>query len=125
MVNRKPQIHLARAYSIPADASGYRVLVDRVWPRGVTRETLALDEWLKELAPSTELRHWFGHRAERWDEFRRRYFAELREKPDEIGELLKTAADQPLLLIFGAKDTEHNNAVALREYLLDNLSGKS
>lgn len=110
-------IRCKRAYDAPAANDGYRVLVDRVWPRGVSKDELELDAWRKDLAPSTELRKWFGHDPERWDEFRERYFAELDERRDAVDELLEQVGDGRLTLVYGAKDTEHNQAVALREYL--------
>lgn len=118
MTKKKPQIEVERAYVETGRSQGYRVLVDRVWPRGITKEKLALDVWMKELAPSTELRKWFDHRAERWDEFRKRYSRELSGKSTEVDELLGVAKSRTLVLIYGARETEHNNAVALREYLL-------
>lgn len=110
-------IRCKRAYDEPASNDGYRVLVDRVSPRGVSKEDLQLDAWRKDLAPSTELRKWFGHDPERWDGFNERYFAELDERKDAVDELLATVGDGRLTLVNGAKDTEHNQAVALREYL--------
>jgi uncharacterized protein YeaO (DUF488 family) len=124
MPSSRPRIAIARAYDVAPSHRGYRVLVDRLWPRGVTKEDLALDGWFRELAPSTPLRRWFNHRPERWDEFRKRYFRELQEKQNDVGELLSVAAKKPLLLIYGARDEEHNNAVALREFLLS-TAGKS
>jgi len=103
--------------------SGYRVLVDRVWPRGVSKESLELDEWAKELAPSTELRKWFHHDPERWDEFRSRYFQELVAQNDVVTGLLDRCSQQSLVLYFGARDIEHNNAVALRDYLCNHFAG--
>lgn len=116
MAKAASEIRIARAYN-PVDETGcYRVLVDRIWPRGISRDKLALDEWLKEIAPSTKLRQWFGHRPERWDRFREQYFEELDQQP-EVWKALLDKTRKPLLLIYGAKDREHNNAVALREYL--------
>jgi uncharacterized protein YeaO (DUF488 family) len=110
-------IQVKRAYEPPAPGDGYRVLVDRLWPRGVSKEKLALDEWRKEIAPSDALRKWFGHDPEKWAEFRKRYFAELDGQRDRVLELLQHADPGPLTLVYGAKDEEHNNAVALDEYL--------
>ncbi len=93
------------------------MLVDRVWPRGVSREKAAVDLWMKEIGPSTELRKWFGHDPERWDEFRKRYRAELVERADLLDELRRHAGKGPLTLVFSAKDEEHNQAVALKEVL--------
>lgn len=118
MPRHSPRIEIARAYDALTDDGSYRVLVDRLWPRGVSQETLKLDGWLKDLAPSAELRKWFNHQPERWDEFRRRYFQELDDQPSQVAELAAIIARQPVLLIYGSRDEKHNNAVALREYLL-------
>jgi uncharacterized protein YeaO (DUF488 family) len=114
------QIHIKRAYDPPAKSDGYRVLVDRVWPRGVRKEDLQLDEWAKELAPSTKLRQWFGHDPERWDEFRKRYESELKdsESKAEMKRVLDAAkGGRTLTLVYGAKDEEHNQAVVLSKLL--------
>lgn len=114
-------IRLKRAYDPPGADDGYRVLVDRVWPRGVSKDDLALDEWAKQLAPSSELRRWFGHDPGRWDEFRRRYAAELEgsdpEARDVLDRLRARAREGTVTLVYSARDTEHNNAVALGEHL--------
>ncbi|MDX1632805.1 MAG: DUF488 family protein, partial [Thermoanaerobaculia bacterium] len=94
-----------------------RVLVDRIWPRGVSKDELGLDEWRKEVAPSDSLREWFDHDPERWDEFRRRYFQELEEVPETWEPLLEAAREGTLVLVYGARDRRHNNAVALRKFL--------
>lgn len=112
-------IHIKRVYD-PADAAdGYRILVDRLWPRGLTKERAAVDEWLRDVAPSTELRHWFGHDPERWAEFKRRYHAELKKEPaaEALGHLRDVARQQRVTLLYGAQDMEHNNAVVLVELL--------
>jgi len=110
------QIQTKRAYESPAPEDGYRVLVDRLWPRGVSKQKLAVDEWNKEIAPSTELRKWFNHDPEKWGQFRERYLAELRE--NQLGkELLKAVKQKRLTLVYGARDTEHNQALVLQEYL--------
>jgi uncharacterized protein YeaO (DUF488 family) len=112
-----PAILLKRAYDKPARADGYRVLVHRLWPRGIKKEDLRLDAWAKELAPSTELRKWFAHDPSRWSEFRKRYRAELRAShaAQRIGEILDAARPaRTVTLLYGAKDTEHNEAVVLR-----------
>lgn len=111
------KIKTERAYETSDNAGGYRVLVDRIWPRGVTKDTLQLDEWIKEIAPSTGLRKWFDHDPKKWREFRKLYFKELDDMPDIIEALLLQAKAGPLTLIYGAKDPAHNNAVALKEYL--------
>jgi len=110
-------IELKRAYDPPARGAGRRVLVDRVWPRGIARQQLAIDAWLKDLAPSTELRIWFANDASRWQEFRQRYFDELAARPETIRELLAEARAGRVTLVFAAKDRERNNAVALKAYL--------
>ena len=110
-------IDLKRAYDPPAKSDGYRVLVDRVWPRGIAKDELRIDRWLKDLAPSTNLRKWFGHDPAKWDEFRRRYARELDERSDVLDELAERARAGHVTLVFGARDAEHNNAVALKEHL--------
>jgi len=110
-------IKLKRAYA-PAEAGdGVRYLVDRVWPRGVTREAIAVKEWLREAAPSDILRQWFGHDPAKWDEFRQRYFAELEEKPAVWQPLLAVSRQGTLTLVFSARDEAHNQAAALKEFL--------
>lgn len=110
-------IALKRAYEEPTPQDGYRILVDRIWPRGVSKEEAELDEWLKEVAPSKELRRWFQHDASRWAEFRRRYLSELKSHRDELRGLARRARRQRVTLVFGAGDEEHNNAVVLKQYL--------
>lgn len=112
-----PPLAVKRAYEEPAPADGARVLIDRIWPRGVKKEDLQLEEWMRDLAPSGALRKWFGHDPERWDEFRRRYFAELDARPEAWRKLLEMARKGKVTLLFGARETEHNNAVALKEFL--------
>ncbi len=106
-----------RVYDEPLPDDGVRVLVDRVWPRGLSKEKVQADKWLKEAAPSTELRKWFGHDPEKWDEFRERYSAELDDKPELVEELREEIRSSTVTLLYSAKDTEHNQAVALRDYL--------
>ena len=107
-----------RVYSPFEKEDGVRILVDRVWPRGVSKEKLHADEWLKGLAPSTQLRKWFNHDRTRWDEFKRRYFAELDTMPQATDRILNLAAEERVTLLFAARDTECNQAVALKEYLI-------
>ena len=109
------QIRLKRAYDQPAGEDGFRVLVDRLWPRGPRKDAARIDAWLKDVAPSTELRLWFGHEPARWEEFRKRYETELKQNPalDELRSLL--AGHKQVTLLFGAKDEAHNNAVVLRD----------
>ena len=111
-------IRLKRAYERPAPADGTRILVDRLWPRGVSKAAAAIDRWVKEIAPSTTLRKWFGHDPARWPEFRRRYAAELREHADELASLRNQARRGPITLIYSAHDEAHNDAVVLRSILL-------
>ena len=115
-----PTIRCKRVYDPIEDGDGYRTLVDRTWPRGIRKQDLALDAWRKELAPSTELRKWFGHDPQRWAAFYQRYHAELRQNDTAVRALLKEAGNQPLTLLYSARDREHNNAVALKMYLEGN-----
>lgn len=117
------RIWIRRAYDPPTHYDGHRVLVDRVWPRGVSRDGAEIDEWLRDVAPSSELRKWFAHDPDRWDEFRRRYRMELRNREDEIGHLLALADRGRVTLVFGARDEDHNQAVALREVLEERRGG--
>ncbi len=110
-------VRVKRVYDPPAPEDGRRFLVDRLWPRGVKKEALRLDAWLKELAPSDALRRWFGHDPARWEEFQRRYFAELEAKPEAWRPLLEAAREGTVTLLFSARDDEHNNAVALKAFL--------
>lgn len=109
-------IHVHRVYD-PDPPPGRRFLVDRLWPRGVRREALNLEAWLKEVAPSDELRRWFGHDPGRWEAFQERYFQELEAKPDAWAPLLEAAREGDVVLLYAARDREHNNAVALRSFL--------
>lgn len=111
------KIQTKRAYDPPAPADGVRYLVDRVWPRGVKREALELAGWQKEAAPSDALRKWFGHDPARWEAFKQRYEAELDASPEAWQPLLEAARRGPVTLVYGARDTEHNQAVALKAYL--------
>lgn len=110
-------IHLKRAYEEAEAADGARYLVDRLWPRGQTKAALKIDEWLKDVAPGDALRRWFNHDPQRWNEFRKRYFAELDSKPDTWAALVNAARKGSITLVYSAKDIQHNNAVALAEYL--------
>lgn len=120
----KADIRVKRVYEMPDAQDGARVLVDRIWPRGMTREKLAMREWLKDAAPSTLLRKTFHHEAERWEEFRAHYFAELDDNPEVVERLLALAAKQRLTLLYSAKNETQNNAQALREYLLEKLNSQ-
>lgn len=110
-------VRLKRAYEPATPADGYRVLIDRLWPRGISRRRAALDDWEKELAPSTELRQWFGHEPRRFEGFRRRYIDELRSQRPRLTALRRRARDGTLTLVYSAHDTEHNDAVVLGEVL--------
>jgi uncharacterized protein YeaO (DUF488 family) len=108
---------LKRAYDDAEDSDGARYLVDRIWPRGVKKDALQLDGWIKDVAPSNELRQWFGHDPQKWAEFRKRYFAELDKKPEAWRPLLDAGRKGTVTLVYSAQDSQHNNAVALAEYL--------
>ena len=110
-------IHIKRTYDPPARGDGRRILVERLWPRGMKKEALALDAWAKDVAPSTELRKWFGHRAERWEEFRRRYREELDANPDGWRPILHASKGGRVTLLYSAHDILHNSAVVLRDYV--------
>jgi uncharacterized protein YeaO (DUF488 family) len=114
-------IKLKRAYEPPAASDGARFLVERLWPRGVGKSDLPLDGWLKDVAPSTELRRWFGHDPRKWPEFRRRYFAELRGNARALAPLIAVARKRRTTLLYSARDTEHNAAIALRDHLVRKL----
>jgi uncharacterized protein YeaO (DUF488 family) len=114
------EIKIERAYEFYKKAKpegSYAILVDRIWPRGISKEKLQLDEWAKHLAPSTELRKWFAHDANKWPEFRRRYREELKPLQCELEQLQEMAQRKQLILLYGAKDTEHNQAVVLKDLL--------
>jgi uncharacterized protein YeaO (DUF488 family) len=111
-------VRLKRAYEPPAPDDGTRILIDRLWPRGVKKADAEIDEWMKEIAPSPELRKWFGHDPERWQEFRRRYKLEIRHHPHEFDRLRKLAQRSRITLVFSAHDEAHNDAVVLQELLL-------
>ena len=116
-------IRLKRAYDPPTADDGYRILIDRLWPRGVRKADAAIDQWAKDLAPSTELRLWFGHDPASWEEFRRRYAQELALQKEAIQALREQARNDPITLVYAAKDERCNNAVALRDFLLGRLAG--
>lgn len=120
MATRVPakNVKLKRAYERPAAADGTRILVDRLWPRGVRKEAAAIDLWMKEIAPSAALRTWFGHDPGRWDEFRRRYTEEVRRQPALLRRLRDLARAGPIMLVYSARDELHNDAVVLRSLIL-------
>ena len=111
----KMQVDVKRAYEEAAKGDGYRALVDRLWPRGVSKEALHFDAWCKDLAPSPALRKWFGHKAEHWDQFRDQYETELRsdEQQERMRRLVQDAGASHITLLYGARDTEHNHAIVL------------
>jgi uncharacterized protein YeaO (DUF488 family) len=110
-------INLKRVYEAPAKEDGTRILVDRLWPRGLTKEKAKVDLWLKEIAPSTELRKWFAHDAAKWHEFQTRYKAELKNNSERVALLKKEVAKGPSTLVYGAKDEQHNEALVLQQLL--------
>ena len=112
-------VRVKRIYDPPERADGHRILIDHIWPRGVSHERARLDEWARELAPSDELRKWFDHVPERFDEFRSRYRDELAAQPECLDALRRRAARRPLTIVYAARDREHNNAVVLAELLSD------
>jgi uncharacterized protein YeaO (DUF488 family) len=117
-------IQIKRTYEPAARGDGRRILVERLWPRGIAKEALVLDAWMKDVAPSTALRQWFGHRVERWEEFRRRYRAELDANPEAWQPILDAARRGRVTLLYSARDTAHNGAVVLREYLAERLRAR-
>jgi uncharacterized protein YeaO (DUF488 family) len=117
----KQTIRIRRVYDEPVKDGGSRFLVDRIWPRGIRKQDLHLDAWLKDVAPSDELRHWFGHDPTQWAGFRRRYERELNANPSAWRPILVAAREGPVTLLFGARDEEHNQAVVLRDNLAPKL----
>lgn len=113
------RVRIKRAYEPVTSEDGTRVLIDRLWPRGVKKTDAAIDEWLKAIAPSTGLRKWFGHAPERWPEFQRRYRSEIRQHPTEFKRLRELTQDGPITLVYAAHDDAHNDAVVLRDLLLE------
>jgi len=111
------EIRIKRVYEAPSDEDGARILVDRLWPRGLTKEAARIDFWPKEVAPSNELRKWYHQALDEWDELKRRYFAELDQGPVGLDELLERVRQGPVTFVYSSKEPEHNNARALREYL--------
>jgi uncharacterized protein YeaO (DUF488 family) len=118
--SKELNILIRRAYDDVTPHDGYRVLVDRVWPRGRSKETLALDQWARDIAPSAELRKWFGHEPERWETFQQRYRSELAEpaQQERMRSLVADAHGRTITLVYGAKDEEHNQAIVLRDVLM-------
>ena len=118
-------IRIKRTYEPPARGDGRRILVERLWPRGMKKESLEADAWMKEVAPSTELRKWFDHRVERWEKFRQRYRDELDANPGAWEPILDEASRGTVTLLYSAHDTVHNGAVVLCEYLMEQAAGRS
>ena len=116
-MSSQPDIQIKRVYDEPSDDDGFRVLIDRLWPRGLAKDKAAIDQWCKEIAPSTELRKWFDHDPEKFVKFRKQYNAELDAHVDLISEILTTANGRRITLLYAARDREHNHAVVLRDYL--------
>lgn len=112
------KISIKRVYEAPAPSDGRRILVDRLWPRGLSKASAQIDYWAKDIAPSNELRRWYDHDPEKWPEFRRRYFAELNEQPDGVASLRGQIGKGPATFLYSSKEDRLNNAVALREYLM-------
>jgi uncharacterized protein YeaO (DUF488 family) len=110
-------IRLKRVYEPPAPADGQRILVERLWPRGVAKDKAALDEWVKEVAPSPELRNWFGHDPAKWAEFRHRYREELERNPQALGRLRELVSQGEVTFVYAARDEQHNSALLLKEFL--------
>ena len=110
-------VQIKRVYEKPNEADGQRILIDRLWPRGLTKEKAKIDLWLKEIAPSTELRQWFGHDPAKWKEFQKRYKDELTNNSSSMSSLVEQLKKRKVTLVYGAKDEEHNDAVVLKEYL--------
>ena len=110
-------VTLKRVYAEPAESDGTRILVDRLWPRGLTKEKARVDVWLKEIAPSAELRKWFNHEPSKWSEFKKRYWAEMSSNSEAVSALKKHVANGKVTIVYGAKDEEHNDAVAIKQYL--------
>jgi len=110
-------VKVKRIYDQPDKTDGYRILVDRLWPRGLKKERASIDLWLKDIAPSHELRKWFSHEQQRWPEFKDRYFQELRKKSDSVELIREKAKRGKVTLVYGAKDEQFNNAVCLREFI--------
>ena len=110
-------VRIKRVYEMPAANDGLRILVDRLWPRGLSKENAKVDVWLKDIAPSTELRTWFGHDPAKWAEFQARYLAELADRTGAVNELRQHIAAGPVSLLYGAKDEAHNHALVLQDYI--------
>lgn len=115
---------IKRVYDAPSRNDGYRVLVDRLWPRGITKEKAGIDLWLKDAAPSDELRKWFNHEPQKWNDFKKRYFVELEREQSALDPIIEKLGES-VTLLYGAKDQQHNNAVALKEYIEKKMEAKN
>ncbi len=122
MAKRRRTIRLKRAYEPPAKEDGTRILVERLWPRGVSKDEAAIDLWAKEIAPSSDLRKWYGHDPARWEEFRTRYRAELANKDELLSDLKSRIVEGPVTFVYAAKDEQRNSALVLREFLESDAS---
>lgn len=118
-------IRIKRAYEKPDPADGLRILVDRLWPRGLAKESAKINHWLKDIAPSHDLRKWFGHDPEKWPDFKNRYFEELKPKHQLVKELIVSSEREAITLVYGAKNDKFNNAIALKEFMEMSLSDDS
>jgi uncharacterized protein YeaO (DUF488 family) len=118
MATRRATIRLKRAYDPPSEDDGLRILVERLWPRGLRKERAVIDLWLKEIAPSPELRRWYAHEPARWDEFRRRYRKEIEVNAEVLSDLEKRLKSGPVTFVYAARDEQHNSALILKEYLV-------
>jgi uncharacterized protein YeaO (DUF488 family) len=119
-----PQIQIKRVYEEPHDDDGYRILIDRLWPRGISKAGAQIHYWAKEVAPSAELRKWYRHEADKWEKFKRRYFAELDRRSNDVKKLVDLLQSGPCTFLFASKECELNNAHALRDYMLENLQNR-
>lgn len=116
------KVHLKRVYEEPSKDDGFRILVDRLWPRGKSKEKAAVDLWLKEIAPTDELRKWFGHDPKKWEDFHKKYTAELKKNTEAVKQLKAQVKKGKTTIVYGAKDEEHNQAVVIRDYLKNKSS---
>ena len=121
MTTSTPRVCRKRIYQAAEPSDGTRILVDRLWPRGISKSTVRIDKWVGEIAPTTRLRKWFDHEPLRFDEFRRRYWRELDANSDVVGQLVSEAGDDPITLLYAARDTDCNHAVVLRDFILNRL----
>jgi uncharacterized protein YeaO (DUF488 family) len=121
-MSRALNVRIKRVYDAAEPGDGYRLLIDHIWPRGISHDRAQLDEWARELAPSDELRRWFDHRPERFDEFRSRYREELKQERQRVGDLRGRASKGPVTIVYAARDRDHNNAVVLAEVLRERHS---